>query len=544
MARISVSQDRQARVAFAGGRAATRPARKRIFQNPPHGYRIRGKDGVLHKSTRPNTLLGFAALLTTPAWTLQASYQSLAPDGTDGYVEAYDVSADGTFVVGRTGNEGFRWSVGGGYERLGALPDPSPASSAGAISADGSIVVGWSNSSVNVATGFRWDAVTGMQPLEPLSYTQPVALSSANAIGHGGQLIGGYSYDADIDQPTIWTSPSTPQLVGIFGPQSWGYVMDIADQAPVVVGGSYGIGTQEGFIWRPATGTVGIGLPPGALASNATAVNAQGEILFGTTTTTSGQQAFRWSTFHGFELLGSPSGASTVRVRACNGAGTVAVGTYQIGTLVTAFYWSEATGLLPLKSLLAARGATGFSSSTRLDPHGLSADGNTIVGVVGSFPTSRWFLAKLSPTDPQELGSDYCLPAAPNSTGFQPTLTAFGSDQMADNDLVLSAADLPPSVFGIVLASRDQDFVPAFLNSSGNLCLGGSIGRFQQAEDVRFSGPYRHLALRVDTTQIAQPGGTVAIQPGETWNFQFWYRDQSAGAPTSNFTSGRSIAFQ
>jgi hypothetical protein len=37
--------------------------------------------------------------------------------------------------------------------------------------------------------------------------------------------------------------------------------------------------------------------------------------------------------------------------------------------------------------------------------------------------------------------------------------------------------------------------------------------------------------------------GPVAILPGETWNFQAWYRDLNPGT-TSNFTDGISITFQ
>ena len=35
------------------------------------------------------------------------------------------------------------------------------------------------------------------------------------------------------------------------------------------------------------------------------------------------------------------------------------------------------------------------------------------------------------------------------------------------------------------------------------------------------------------------PTAFVAIQPGETWNFQAWYRDSGS----NNFTDGLSIGF-
>ena len=35
----------------------------------------------------------------------------------------------------------------------------------------------------------------------------------------------------------------------------------------------------------------------------------------------------------------------------------------------------------------------------------------------------------------------------------------------------------------------------------------------------------------------------VAIQPGDTWNFTAWYRDQNP-TPTSNFTDAVQVPFQ
>jgi hypothetical protein len=85
-----------------------------------------------------------------------------------------------------------------------------------------------------------------------------------------------------------------------------------------------------------------------------------------------------------------------------------------------------------------------------------------------------------------------------------------------------------------------QDFVPMSGGSQGNLCLGGQIGGFKQ--DVKNSGAGGAFALDVDTLVIPQPGGSVAIQPGETWNFQAWFRDKNPKR-TSNFTDGISILF-
>lgn len=69
--------------------------------------------------------------------------------------------------------------------------------------------------------------------------------------------------------------------------------------------------------------------------------------------------------------------------------------------------------------------------------------------------------------------------------------------------------------------------------------MGGTIGRF--AQQVQSSGAAGSMAIAVDVTNL--PAGLGAIQPGETWNFQCWFRDANPGA-TSNFTQGVAVDFQ
>jgi hypothetical protein len=74
----------------------------------------------------------------------------------------------------------------------------------------------------------------------------------------------------------------------------------------------------------------------------------------------------------------------------------------------------------------------------------------------------------------------------------------------------------------------------------GNLCLGGSIGRY--SDQAQGSGPDGRIELAIDLTAVPTAGPPVSVHPGETWNFQCWFRDVVAG-PTSNFTDGVSIDF-
>ncbi len=136
------------------------------------------------------------------------------------------------------------------------------------------------------------------------------------------------------------------------------------------------------------------------------------------------------------------------------------------------------------------------------------------------------------------LGSNYCSPAVPNSTGQSGRILAAGSGE-AGQPLRLITDRLPIHQFGAFIASTTQGFVPGPGGSQGNLCVLGNIARFWSL--VGSSGPWGEYAITVDTTAMpTSPASTVLA--GETWNFQFWYRDVNPSA-TTNFTDAVSVTF-
>jgi len=137
-------------------------------------------------------------------------------------------------------------------------------------------------------------------------------------------------------------------------------------------------------------------------------------------------------------------------------------------------------------------------------------------------------------------GASYCS-ANPNSTGQPGFIMAVGSNLVARNELDLYAFQLPDHAFGYFIVSPFQAFVPNAGGTQGNLCVGLSTGRFRS--QLANTGTSGNLLVHVDLTALPQPNGTVAVLPGQTWNFQCWHRDANPGA-TSNFTSAYSIVFQ
>jgi hypothetical protein len=163
---------------------------------------------------------------------------------------------------------------------------------------------------------------------------------------------------------------------------------------------------------------------------------------------------------------------------------------------------------------------------------------------LGSFdvgPAMRPLFLTIPVTEGEDIGKNYCGPANLNSTGQPAEIAAFGSTLASKNYVALTASRLPRNVFAYFLNSETQGFTALPPGSSGNLCLGGGIGR--HVKQVGNSGAAGEFVIDVDLSALPRPGGTHSVVAGETWNFQCWFRDDQGG-PTSNFTDGIEIVFQ
>jgi probable HAF family extracellular repeat protein len=117
-------------------------------------------------------------------------------------IYAYDVSADGSVVVGWTRNDAnnrraFRWTASGGMQYLGTLG--GGLSKAYSVSADGAVVVGSAYNAAGQFRAFRWTASRGMENLNTTYaslLTNGSVLWSASAISPDGRYIVGWGYNA------------------------------------------------------------------------------------------------------------------------------------------------------------------------------------------------------------------------------------------------------------------------------------------------------------------------------------------------------------
>ncbi|HWA09212.1 MAG TPA: hypothetical protein VG838_07170 [Opitutaceae bacterium] len=103
-------------------------------------------------------------------WTARTGMVALPFPPGQGYGEAHAVSADGITIVGEgrlsgstTVRQAFRWTLEGGMEDLGFLPGGGDLSLATGVSADGSKVVGHSDSIDGVVQMFLWTERDGIR---------------------------------------------------------------------------------------------------------------------------------------------------------------------------------------------------------------------------------------------------------------------------------------------------------------------------------------------------------------------------------------------
>lgn len=150
-------------------------------------------------------------------------------------------------------------------------------------------------------------------------------------------------------------------------------------------------------------------------------------------------------------------------------------------------------------------------------------------------------LVNLGPSS-SSLGTDYCGPAAPNSSFFSAQITAFGSATASLNNVTLTAFLMPSNKFGIFLNGTDQVVVNP-IGSQGTLCVGGALGRYNRASEVFYTGGTGAGSLVLDLNDTPSSPANVSIVAGQTWNFQAWFRDDNPTA-TSNFTNAVSVTFQ
>lgn len=310
------------------------------------------------------------------------------PRPTDNKVQATAVSADGSVVVGFsqgavTHPEAFRWE-NGAFTRLGVLAG-GVQSKASAVSGDGRVVVGEADApdSGGIAlVGFSWagGSMTGLGVLE-FGTT-----SSASAVNEDGTIIVGTGDDDVEPAGIIWENGAIEKLASGFEPE---HPAGITPDGNVIVGQS----AQTAYFRVRDPELVGTMKPlDGATSCRATAVSANGTVAVGWCSMNGTPRAARWAVEDDApaEDLGTLTGSGESRALATDETGTRIVGDANGEAVV----WLDGTTPESLAAVLTAAGA----DLAGLEPAvatGISADGRTIVGYGQRGDRVEAFIARL-----------------------------------------------------------------------------------------------------------------------------------------------------
>jgi probable HAF family extracellular repeat protein len=252
----------------------------------------------------------YEAFLWTP--TLGLVGLGFVPGGDYQFSEAIGVSNAGDVIVGQSTSadavtsEAFRWTPSTGMVGLGFLPGGSAQSWGYGVSPDGSVVVGFSMSSIGIQA-FRWTELDGMTGLGDLPGGD--SFSRAWDASHGGEVIVGLSDSAASRYFEAFRWTAAEGMVGLgdlpgglFESEAYA----VSEDGKVIVGAGTSALGEEAFRWTAATGMVGLGdLSGGEFESEAWGVSADGSIIVGAGHTERGEEAFLWDAEHGMRRLQS-----------------------------------------------------------------------------------------------------------------------------------------------------------------------------------------------------------------------------------------------
>ena len=464
--------------------------------------------------------------------------------------EGLALSADGSVVVGGSKqlvspfllDVPFRWHAATGMVGLGTSPNWVDGR-ATVVSPDGATVVGVrreNHLSPIADRPFRWNSATGQVALPAFGRNTIVSITNGMEVAFGNEFIGdAYRWTQAGGFDPITSANGFPFVI----------LEDGSDDGLAAVGTVFDFNGEYSvpFYWTVSGGPVHLPVPSGWEVGLGTAISADGQTMVGylVDSTGAGIGSFRWTPSGGMSGLG-PGGAFVDG----RPIGVSADGQTIVGNASYAFLWTPALGVVDLAEHLISLGAVippNFGASGRLTVTGVSADGNVLVGTRDLYDSGlqawieRAWIAYLSPAGPVALGESYCAPTAPNSTGQLSQLDASGSEVATDDAVLLTGSQLPSQVFGLLLNGSAQDMVSNPGGSQGTLCLGGSLGRYNDL--VAQSDSVGTLPIEISLPNTPTPGAPVPILAGQTWYFQLWHRDMNPG-PTSNLTNGVEIVFQ
>lgn len=347
--------------------------------------------------------------LSTPAIAADFGWDLIADlSGTTSSAAA--ISADGSVVVGTIttpdpmGNpmaavtSGFRWTSASGTTSAVVAPFGWTSISLTDVSADGSVYVG------NVFGGspvqaYRTSITDGTQDF--LGFLPGGTSSRATGVSGDGNIVAGWGGSAAGNRAFRWIYDPvsrTGALNELPTLSGRGAVTNgISRDGRVIVGALQDASLlPEAAYWVEGSAPVTLGYLTGGNQSTARAASADGSVIVGMAGTFSGQNAFRWTAATGMVDLGK-LGSFNSEALDVSADGAIVVGrTGRSGGGSSGFRWTETTGMITVDDWLRQSGVT-LTSDITSDANGLSADGKTVVGLLRN---GKAYVARGASTDP------------------------------------------------------------------------------------------------------------------------------------------------
>lgn len=133
----------------------------------------------------------------------------------------------------------------------------------------------------------------------------------------------------------------------------------------------------------------------------------------------------------------------------------------------------------------------------------------------------------------------FCAQNPQNAAGIE------ASDCACAGSILLTLSGAAPGEFGYLLVGKGTTPITNPPGATGDLCLGGApIGRFSaDAGQIDGAGVLVTDILNAASGggggNIPNLGGNFCVPAGQTWSFQYWYRDQG----TSRFSRALRLTF-
>ncbi|TAJ20989.1 MAG: hypothetical protein EPO68_05610 [Planctomycetota bacterium] len=302
-----------------------------------------------------------------------------------------DLSADGSVAVGTSGFGHFRWSEAGGIVFLGGY-GPEGAANRAKISRDGTRVCGGSvdPTSGQYALSLYTDASGAWTQLAGIGAPCLAEVSSGGAIsGDGTSIVGrGWLGCASAHALQWHASTSTSTDLGSSSSGGGSFASGTNLDGSVVVGWEEdALGSRQGAVWVNGVQTLLTDAASGLPLGEARDVSDDGTWVVGVGAIGNGYQAWRWSVATGGQSLGMLPGVFDPRggATAISADGRIIVGfVHPDGTpevFAEGFLWREDLGMVGLTNWAIAMGQAVPAATLLSLPRALSDDGSVIAGV-------------------------------------------------------------------------------------------------------------------------------------------------------------------